>query len=127
MALTDAKIRNLKPKDKPYKTSDYSGLYVLTNPNGSRLWRFKYRFRDKEKLLSIGSYPEISLLEARAIRDNARKQIANDIDPNDAKKEKKFFDRLQDGNTFAKVAEQYVTKLIKDCLLYTSPSPRDRG
>jgi len=114
MALTDAKIRNLKPKDKPYKTTDYSGLYVLSNPNGSRLWRFKYRFKDKEKLLSIGSYPEISLLEARAIRDNARKQIANNIDPNEAKKEKKFLDRLQDGNTFAKVAEQYVAKLIKE-------------
>ena len=78
MALTDVKIRNLKPKDKPYKTADYDGLYILTKPNGSRLWRFKYRIKGKEKLLSIGSYPEISLQEARAKRDEARKQIVKE-------------------------------------------------
>lgn len=114
MALTDAKLRNLKIKEKPYKTSDYDGLYVLTNPSGSRLWRFKYHYKAKEKLLSIGSYPEISLLEARAIRDEARKQVANGIDPNEVKRERKLHERIQDGHTFSKIAEQYVTKLIKE-------------
>lgn len=114
MALTNAKLRNLKPKQKPYKTADYSGLYVLTNPSGSRLWRFKYRFRGKEKLLSIGSYPEISLIEARAIRDEARKHVANDIDPSEIKREKTLQARVSDGHTFAKIAEQYVAKLIKE-------------
>lgn len=114
MALTDAKIRNLKPKEKPYKTADYDGLYVLTKPNGSRLWRFKYRIKGKEKLLSIGSYPEISLMQARAKRDEARKQLAKEKDPNEAKQEKDLQARISDGNTFSKIAEQYMTKLIKE-------------
>ena len=67
MSLTDAKIRNLKPGKKPFKTADYDGLYVLTNPGGSKLWRFKYRINVKERLLSIGAYPAISLMEARAL------------------------------------------------------------
>ena len=114
MALSDAKIRNLKPKEKPYKTADYDGLYVLTKPNGSKLWRFKYRLKGKEKLLSIGSYPEISLMEARAKRDEARKQIVKEKDPSETKQEKKLQGLISDGNTFSKIAEQYVAKLIKE-------------
>lgn len=114
MALSDAKVRNLKPKEKPYKTADYDGLYVLTKPNGSKLWRFKYRLKGKEKLLSIGSYPEISLMEARAKRDEARKQIVKEKDPSETKQEKKLQGLISDGNTFAKIAEQYVAKLIKE-------------
>ena len=114
MALSDAKVRNLKPKEKPYKTADYDGLYVLTKPNGSKLWRFKYRLKGKEKLLSIGSYPEISLQEARVKRDEARKQIVKEKDPNEAKQEKKLQERITDSNTFSKIAEQYVAKLIKE-------------
>lgn len=114
MALTDAKLRNLKPKEKPYKTADYDGLYILTNPGGSRLWRFKYRINGKEKLLSIGSYPETSLVEARAIRDKARQQIASEIDPSEAKKEKVARNRIRNSNTFAKIAEQYTAKLVKE-------------
>lgn len=105
MALTDAKLRNLRPKEKPYKTADYNGLYVLTNPGGSKLWRFKYRLNGKEKLLSIGSYPEISLIEARAFRDKARQQIANEIDPGKAKKEKVAGERTRNSSTFAKISE----------------------
>ena len=114
MALTDAKLRNLKPSKKPYKTADYDGLYVLTNPSGSKLWRLKYRIRGKEKLLSIGSYPEISLFEARAARDEARKLVAKDIDPSEVKRNKKLQERIANGHTFSKIAEQYVTKLIKE-------------
>lgn len=114
MALSDAKVRNLKPKEKPYKTADYDGLYVLTKPNGSKLWRFKYRLKGKEKLLSIGSYSEISLMEARAKRDEARKQIVKEKDPSETKQEKKLQGLISDGNTFAKIAEQYVAKLIKE-------------
>lgn len=114
MALTDAKIRNLKAREKPYKTGDFDGLYILTSPSGSRLWRFKYRLNGKEKLLSIGSYPEISLKEAREIREQARGQVAKGIDPSLAKQEKKFQEHISGGNTFSKVAEQYVIKLIKE-------------
>ena len=59
MPLTDLKIKNLKPKEKAYKTADFDGLFVLVKPNGSRLFRFKYRFNGKEKLLSFGKYPDI--------------------------------------------------------------------
>lgn len=87
MALTDARLRNLKPKDKPYKVSDYDGLYVLVNPSGSRLWRFKYRYLAKEKLLSFGKYPQVSLVQARTARDEARAQLASGFDPSMKKQE----------------------------------------
>ena len=65
MPLSDVQIRNLKPKEKPYKVSDFEGLFVLVKPNGSKLWHFKYRIYGKEKLLLIGAYPEVSLSQAR--------------------------------------------------------------
>ena len=68
MPLSDTKIRNAKPLDKPYKLSDGEGLFVQVTPNGSRLWRLKYRFEGKEKLLALGSYPEVGLAEARKRR-----------------------------------------------------------
>ena len=81
MPLSDLRIRNLKPADKPYKRSDFDGLFILVNPRGSKLWRFKYRFRDKEKLISFGPYPSVSLLQARKLRDSAREQLVAGIDP----------------------------------------------
>ena len=79
--LTNTALRAAKPKEKPYKLSDGGGLYLLVNPNGSQWWRLKYRFEDKEKLLSLGVYPHISLQEARSQRDEAKKAIANGINP----------------------------------------------
>lgn len=76
MTLSDVKIRNLKPKSKPYKVADFDGLYIAVNPSGSKLWRFKYRLDGKEKLLSIGAYPAISLAQARQARDAARAVVA---------------------------------------------------
>ena len=93
MTLTDAKIRNLKPKDKQYKVADLNGLHVLVRPNGSKLWRFKYRIHGKEKLLAIGVYPAVSLLEAREVRDRARSQISNGDDPSQLKREKALADK----------------------------------
>src|SRR5437763_838808 len=63
MALSDTAIRNAKPKAKPWKLADAKGLYLLITPGGSKLWRVKYRFLGKEKKLSFGAYPEISLSE----------------------------------------------------------------
>ncbi|SEL37634.1 Arm DNA-binding domain-containing protein [Pacificibacter marinus] len=60
MPLSDSQLRFLKPKDKPYKVSDFEGLFVLIKPNGSKLWQFKYRINGKERLLSIGQYPDVS-------------------------------------------------------------------
>ncbi len=68
MALTDVKVRSAKPRVKPYKLSDANGLYVLVNTNGGKYWRFKYQYAGKEKLLSLGAYPVLSLAEARELR-----------------------------------------------------------
>lgn len=65
MPLSDIKIRSLKPREKQYKASDFEGLYVLVKPTGSKLWQLKYRHNGKERLLSLGVYPAISLAQAR--------------------------------------------------------------
>ena len=84
--LTDIFIKKSKPKDKPYKISDSGGLYLLVHPNTGKYWRLKYRFHGKEKLLALGVYPELSLLEARKQRDQAKKILANGNDPSEVKK-----------------------------------------
>ena len=78
--LTDTKVRTTKPTEKPQKLFDGGGLFLLVTPTGGRLWRFKYRFGGSEKLLSIGTYPETSLAEARQRRDQASALLANGID-----------------------------------------------
>ena len=89
MPLTDTGIKNLKPLDKPQKKFDVNGLFLLVQPNGGKWWRFKYRFAGKEKLLSFGTYPEVSLATARAKRDEARKQVAAGVDPSEQRKVEK--------------------------------------
>src|SRR6478609_1276798 len=81
MPLTDTAVRNAKPCDRPLKLFDARGLYLLVQPKGGKLWRLKYRFGGKEKLLSFGSYSEVSLKEARLKRDKAREQLRDGIDP----------------------------------------------
>jgi integrase len=81
MALTDAALRSFKPGEKTKKISDAQGLFVQVEPNGSRLWRYGYRYQGKQKLLALGAYPEISLSAARAARDAARAQLRDGIDP----------------------------------------------
>jgi hypothetical protein len=80
MALSDTAIRTAKPSDKPYKLSDEKGLFLLITANGSKYWRLKYRIGGKEKLLSLGTYPDVSLKDARERREEARKLLANDVD-----------------------------------------------
>ncbi len=81
LPLTDLQVQRAKPTDKEYKLSDGGGLYLLVTPTGGKLWRFKYRFGGKEKLLTFKTYPEIPLTKARHCRDDARKLLANGIDP----------------------------------------------
>jgi len=114
MPLTDTAVRNLKPQEKPYKVSDFDGLFVLVKPNGSRLWQFKYRIGGKEKLLSIGPYPETSLAQARAKRDAARSMVANGVDPSEAKQEQKRRSQVQDRVTFAAQASEYLDKIRRE-------------
>lgn len=87
--LTDAKVRNAKATTKPRKLFDGDGLFLLISPNGKKGWRFKYKFDGKEKLLSFGTYPEVSLETAREKRLAARKQVAAEVDPGDIRKVKK--------------------------------------
>ncbi len=74
--LSDIKVKSAKSKKKPYKLNDGQGLFLQIAVNGGKWWRFKYRFDNKEKLISLGTYPEISLVDARERRDEARKQVA---------------------------------------------------
>ena len=86
MALTDTAVRNAKPREKPYKLGDSGGLYVIVRPNRAKWWRWKFRFGGKEKLLSFGVYPEVSLQEARRRRDEARELLANGVNPSHHRK-----------------------------------------
>ena len=95
MALTDAKIRAAKPTDKAYKLTDGAGMLMLVHPNSSRYWRLRYSILGKEKTLALGVYPEVSLSEARAKRDEARKLISAGIDPCEQKRAKKVVPDLQ--------------------------------
>ena len=79
MPLTDTAIRKAKPRDKPRKLYDSRGLYLEIAPRGTKAWRFKYRFADKEKRISMGIYPEVSLKLARERRDDARKLLARNL------------------------------------------------
>lgn len=81
MSLTDTAVRNAKPGSKPRKRWDVDGLFLLMAEGGGKLWRLKYRFGGKEKLLALGAYPEVSLKAARERRDAARALLAQGIDP----------------------------------------------
>lgn len=107
MALTDTALRNAKPTEKPYKLYDEKGLFLIVNPKGGKWWRLKYRFNDKEKTLSVGTYPEISLASARARRDEARALVAEGQDPSEARKEAKTQAKLEASNTFETVANEW--------------------
>ncbi len=105
MALSDVKVRTAKPEAKAYKLTDGDGMVLLVHPNGSKYWRLRYRFDGKEKMLALGIYPEVTLSDARARRDEARKQLANGIDPSDKKKTDKI--EQAETRTFKEVAIEW--------------------
>lgn len=105
MALTDIKVRTAKPTDKQYKLTDGNGMHLLVHPNGSRYWRLQYRFGGKQKMLALGVYPDVSLADARARRDDARKLLANNIDPGDKKKSDKI--EQEEARTFEQLAVEW--------------------
>jgi hypothetical protein len=106
MALSDAAIRTAKPREKPFKLSDGGGLHLVVNPNGSKLWRLKYRFLGHEKLLSFGRYPLVQLAEARRKRDEAKRLLIAGTDPSIQKKHDRLARETTARNTFAAVAEE---------------------
>ncbi|MEE9913540.1 MAG: integrase arm-type DNA-binding domain-containing protein [Deltaproteobacteria bacterium] len=109
--LTDMKVLKAKPKDKPASFFDGGGLYLLVTPTGGKLWRFKYRFNKQEKKLALGSYPEISLLDARQRREDARKLLANGIDPGAVRKAQKQAN-IQETETFEVIAREWHNKFM---------------
>lgn len=114
MPLSDARLRSLTPKNRAYKVADFEGLFVLVKPTGSRLWRMKYRFAGKEKLLSFGAYPAVSLSSARKLRDDARAILAAGGDPGQVKQERKRAERDSRGITFAAQAEAFIEKARRE-------------
>jgi integrase len=111
--LTDTQIKQAKPKEKDYKLSDGGGLYLLITIRKTKLWRIKYNFGGREKLISLGAYPTISLAKARELRDKYKTDIANGIDPNEVKQEKKALlqeKEIQEQNSFKNIALERLEK-----------------
>ncbi|WP_272572108.1 MULTISPECIES: tyrosine-type recombinase/integrase [unclassified Providencia] len=107
MKLTVKQIDSSKPKEKDYKLSDGGGLYLLVKTNGGKYWRLKYRIDGKEKLLAIGVYPTVTLADARRKRDDAKRLLADGIDPNQQRKEQKQASKIDSVNTFKNIALEW--------------------
>lgn len=108
MPLSDAALRAAKPREKPYRLTDERGLYLEIRPTGARWWRIRYRFAGKAQLLSAGTYPEVTLKEARQRRDEIRRQARDGIDPSAARKALRH--QAAGADTFAVLAEEWFLK-----------------
>lgn len=108
--LADVSIKKAKPKEKDHKLSDGGGLYLLVTASGGKYWRLDYSFGAKRKTIAFGTYPEISLADARQRRDTAKKQIANSVDPGEMKKALKYAQVALDENSFEVVAREWHSK-----------------
>jgi hypothetical protein len=104
--LSEVKIRTTKPRKNEYKLFDGGGLYLLVIPSGGKYWHFKYRFNGKDKRISFGPYPKISLAEARMRRDEARSQIAHGTDRGVSRKAMKQAESAE-GESFEVVALEW--------------------
>jgi integrase len=109
MPITDVAIRRAEVRKKPYKMFDGGGLFIQINPHGGKWWRFKYSFAGKEKLLSLGTYPDISLKDARDRRDQERKKLANRIDPAVNRAAAKAAWAGEQANSFEVVAREWIS------------------
>jgi integrase len=109
-SLSDATVRNAKPKAKPYKIADGEGLFLLVLPSGAKYWRLRYFFGGKEKLLALGVYPEITLTEARERRSQTRKMLAHGNDPGELKKDAKRQATMKASNAFEAIAREWLDK-----------------
>jgi integrase len=105
--LSDIQVRNAKPKAQDYKLMDGFGLYLLVTPTGGKLWRFDYRYNDKRKVIAIGVYPSITLSDARKRREDAKKLLANGVDPSEIKKAQKAATVAETENGFEVVAREW--------------------
>jgi integrase len=106
--LSDTRLRSAKPRAKPYKIHDSDGLFLIVRPKGSRWWRLRYFWQGKEQLLSLGTYPEISLAIARQRRDDARELVANGVNPSVDRRQKKASERESAERTYGAIAKQWL-------------------
>lgn len=127
MALTDVTIRKAKPGAKAIKLTDGGGMFLLVTPAGGKLWRLKYRVDGREKLLSIGAYPEIGLGEARRRREEARELIAMGKDPSREKQRDKVRSRIQAADTFKAICDEYCEKRRRDGAKGWAPATATRS
>lgn len=114
MPLTDVQVRTAKGREKPYKLSDGGWLYLYVTPSESKLWRMAYRYAEKEKVLTLGAYPEVSLKDARAARDEAKALLTKGIDPNQKKQLDKLTKAATDAVTFKSVSEELLAKVKRE-------------
>ena len=110
MSLTVLQVKNSKAKNKDIKLSDGGGLFLHIKPNGSKYWRLAYRFQNKQKTLSLGVYPEVSLVEARMKTLEAKKLLKDCIDPSAIRKNEKLTNISDMNNTFEKIANEWFNK-----------------
>ena len=127
MALSDIAIRNAKPRPKPYKLSDAFGLFLLVQPSGGKLWRLKYRIDGREKKLGFGTYPDVSLSDARKRRDEVRELLATGKDPSREKQRDKVRARIGAENTFTAIAKEFCTKRRRDGEKAWAPATASRS
>lgn len=114
MALTDVAVRKAKANDKAIKLADGGGMFLLVTPTGGKLWRLKFRIDGREKLLALGTYPEIGLGEARRRREEARELIALGKDPSREKQREKVRSRIMAADTFKAICDEYCAKRRRD-------------
>jgi hypothetical protein len=111
MPLTAFAIDRAKPQERAFKLADGGGLFLLVQPNGSKLWRLRYFYLGKQRTLSIGPYPIVSLADARAKREQAKKQIIAGVDPSVQKKLDRIAAESASRNTFGLLAAEYIARL----------------
>jgi integrase len=108
MALTDTEIKRSRPGDKPYRLADGRGLFLQITPTGGKLWRWKYRFEGKEKLMAMGQYPDVSLADVRGRHAEARRLLASGVDPMVTRKTEKAAKREAGANSYQAIASLWL-------------------
>ncbi|WP_339798113.1 integrase arm-type DNA-binding domain-containing protein [uncultured Hyphomonas sp.] len=124
MPLTDSEIEGFEPQEKSYKRADGGGLHIFVVPTGSKLWRMNYRFEGKQKTLSFGAWPVVTLEEARALRNNAKRLLRQDIDPGAVQQSRKARRRGRAPTTFDVIADEFLEKRRLEGLAETTLSKK---
>ena len=125
MPLTDLQVKNAKPDKKAFRLKDERGLYLEVSPSGGKWWRFRYWCNGKENRLSLGTYPEVSLREARDRREEARRMLANGLDPSEVRKSKRA-QAEADALTFSAMFYEWHAKFQAHCVPSTAQDTKDR-